>query len=177
MKIVEFQNRQFNKGLRGYETQEVDIYINDLLIYCNSLSSQINELEKKLSSYEAQEQYLKSTLLTAEKTAASIIDNAKTAAKNIQNQVEKKAIELIVNTENETSAYRNNVYSCYYSYEQELRRVIDRFSYMAKKHMENLENELINEIKTTVCNFDSEFNLIPSLRQGAKNINSNEKQL
>ena len=87
MKFAEFQNKQFNKGMRGYETKEVDIYIHDLLSYCNTLSSQVNALEKKLSSFEEQEQYLKSTLVTAEKTAASILENARNTAKNIQTQV------------------------------------------------------------------------------------------
>lgn len=171
MIYTDYQNKQFNKGMRGYEVLEVDTYISDLLNYCQTLNNQINTLEKRVSSFEEQEQYLKATLVTAEKTAASIIENAKITAQNMQNHIEKKAIDLITSAENEANAYRHNVYKCFFGYEQELRLVMERFHSIASKHMENLEKEIVEEIKSTVSTMDSEFNNIPKLRLMSKNNN------
>jgi len=174
MKISNFQNKQFNRTLRGYDVQEVDIFVNDLLNYCQSLNSEIKNLEKRLFSFEKQEQILKTTLVTAEQTAASIKQNAHTKAKNIQTLAEQKAIELIKNTESETKVYRNNINKCFFNYERELRLVIDRFYSLARKHMETLENELAEEIRTTVSNLDVEFNMIPKLKLVANNSSNSE---
>lgn len=174
MRLSNFQNKQFNKALRGYDTQEVDIFVNDLLSYCQSLNGEIKTLEKKVSSFEKQEQILKATLVTAEQTAAVIKQNANNNAKNIQTLAEQKAIELIKNTEAETKVYRNNINKCFFNYERELRLVIDRFYSLARQHMESLENELAEEIRTTVSNLDVEFNMIPKLKLVTNNsCNSN----
>lgn len=174
MRLSNFQNKQFNKALRGYDIQEVDIFITDLLNYCHSLNSDIKILEKKVSSFEKQEQLLKTTLVTAEQTAAVIKQNANNTAKQIQTLAEQKAIELIKNTENETKVYRNNINKCFFNYERELRLVIDRFYSLARQHMESLENELAEEIRTTVSNLDVEFNMIPKLKLVTNNTSNSE---
>lgn len=175
MRLSNFQNKQFNKALRGYDTQEVDIFVNDILSYCQSLNNDIKTLEKKISSYEKQEQILKATLMTAEQTATLIKQNANNNAKQIQTLAEQKAIELIKNTESETKVYRDNINKCFFNYERELRLVIDRFYSLARQHMETLENELAEEIRTTVSSLNSEFNMIPKLKLVTKNSNTEAK--
>ncbi len=175
MRLSNFQNKQFNKALRGYDTQEVDIFVNDVLSYCHSLNNDIKILEKKISSYEKQEQILKATLMTAEQTAAVIKQNAKNNAKHIQSHAEQKAIELIKNTESEAKVYRDNINKCFFNYERELRLVIDRFYSLARQHMETLENELAEEIRTTVSSLNTEFNMIPKLKLVTNNCNTETK--
>ncbi len=174
MRLSNFQNKQFNKMLRGYDIQEVDMFVNDLLSYCQTLNGEIKTLEKKVSSFEKQEQILKATLVTAEQTAATITQNANNNAKHIQTLAEQKAIELIKNTENDTKTYRSNINKCFYNYERELRLVIDRFYSLARKHMETLESELTDEIRTTVSDLDMEFNMIPKLKLVTNNSSNTE---
>lgn len=164
MNLDDFKNKQFTKVLRGYDTQEVDDYIDELLKLCQIQENKIRGMEKKLSTYEEQEQILKATLVTAEQTAAAIKNNAALTAKNIQANAEKKAIDLIKNTENETKIYRNQVNKCFFTYERELRLVIDRFYVLARNHMEVLEKELADEIRSAVSSLDTEFNMISKLK-------------
>ena len=176
MRLSNFQNKQFNKALRGYDTQEVDIFVNDILSYCQSLNNDIKTLEKKISSYEKQEQILKATLMTAEQTAAVIKQNANNNAKHIQTLAEQKAIELIKNTESDTKVYRDNINKCFFNYERELRLVIDRFYSLARQHMETLENELTEEIRTTVSSLNTEFNMMPKLKLVTNNNNNSNME-
>jgi cell division initiation protein len=175
MQLSDFTNRSFNKGLRGYDVQEVDSFVSDLLSYCQTLTTQVNALEKKLAYYEDQEELLKTTLVTAEQTAAVIKYNAANKAKSIQAMAEKKALELIKNTESETKAYRENIHKCFFSYERELRLVLDRFYALARTHMEALENEFAEEIRATVANLDNEFNINPRLKLVADNSKTESK--
>ena len=176
MNLDDYKNKHFNKALRGYDIQEVDNYVEDLIRFCQTQENKIRTLEKKVSNYQEQEQLLKATLVTAEQTAAAIKNNAALSANNIQAQAEKKAIELIKNTENETKVYRNNVNKCFFTYERELRLVIDRFYVMARNHMESLEKELAEEIRSTVSNLDAEFNIISKLKLVPMNQSKNENK-
>jgi len=169
VKITDVRNRSFTRTLRGYDPQEVDAYINDLQNYCNTLSDQVINLEKKLNYYESQEQNVKSTILAAEKTAETIIENARYSTINMQSQIEKKALEIISNAENEANLYRKNVYNCFFGYENELRMVLERFNNLARMHIEELGKGFSEDIKKTVYNFESEFNNIPKIDIISKN--------
>lgn len=161
MQRIDFEFRQFKKAMRGYDTQEVDAYIESLVDYCDTLKSSISSLKKRLSVYEAQENLIKETLKTAEQTAATIKEDAQKMAKNLQLQAEKKALDLIKNAEQETKTYNSNKYSRFFSYERELRLVIDRFYVYARKHMEQLAQELNQDINNTISGLDVKQDNVP----------------
>ncbi|MDK2933792.1 MAG: cell division initiation protein [Clostridiales bacterium] len=138
MNLTDFENIRFNKGLRGYDVQEVNYFINELLKLCHKLEAENKTLKEKVATYEQQEQFIRAALVTAEQTAESIKMNAKDIAKDIQTEAEKNALKLIKKTENETKAYRDNIYKCFYSYERELRLIVDHFYTLARKHMQQL---------------------------------------
>ncbi|HHV65555.1 MAG TPA: hypothetical protein GXX46_10895 [Peptococcaceae bacterium] len=165
------ENVQFSKSLWGYNVQEVNSYINELLSYCQSLSNEIKTLEKKLSYYEKQEQCLASTLVIAEQAATAIKNNANEKAKSIEALAEKKATELLKKAESEAKMYRDNIYNSFYTYEKQLRLVIDRFYALARNHMESLEKEFVEEVRTAISKLDKEFNVQPRLK-----LVSNTKQ-
>jgi len=176
MKITDFENKTFARGLRGYDVQEVDNFINELLEFCYSLENQNKTLQGKVEAYNQQEEFVKEALIAAQQTAAYIKSTAENIAKDIQSNAEKDALELFKNTEKETQIYRDSVYKCFYSYERELRLVIDHFYSLARNHMHQLEKSLSQEIQTVVSRFDNDYNNLPKFSISIKsNKDSNVK--
>lgn len=80
---LEIQKKEFSKALRGYNTDEVDEFIDRMLenyerIYKENrdLKEQIQLLQEKLQNYRDIEATLKNTLVLAEKTAEEVKSNA-----------------------------------------------------------------------------------------------------
>jgi len=63
MKLADFQKVRFNKQRRGYDIEEVDNYINNLLDYSNTLKKLISTLEAKISVYEEHEKIIQQFII------------------------------------------------------------------------------------------------------------------
>lgn len=106
------KGRDFRKSFRGYNTREVDNFMNRVLrdyeqIYRQNqeLQEQLEELREKLNQYAIIEDTLQKTLVlaqetaeelknTAEKEASLIVDKARLHGENIIRAAEQRVVEL-----------------------------------------------------------------------------------
>jgi len=182
MKLSNIENKTFNKGLRGYDVQEVNKFIVEVLDFCSNLETENKELKEKVEDYHSKEELIKEVLMAAQQTASDIKKDAENTvrhiqisaentARDIQTSAENKAKELIKSIEEDSKDYRDNVHKCYYSYERELRLIIDRFYSLSRNHMQQLEKTLTQEIQTVISRFDNDYNNLPKVSISIKSSN------
>lgn len=95
---LEIKKQTFDRGLRGYDTSEVEAYLSmlsnewDQLLRRNEeLEAKIQELSDKVRHYEKVEQALQQTLSTAKESATQKTQEAEREATGILNAAKDKA--------------------------------------------------------------------------------------
>ncbi|MFW6238506.1 MAG: DivIVA domain-containing protein [Halanaerobiales bacterium] len=101
MSPLDIYNKEFNKSMRGYDTDEVDDFIEDVgLAYeklfkrMNSLQEEKEKLEEELDNYKSIQRELKDTLATIQETAEKHTQNARDEAEMIIAKAQKEAEEI-----------------------------------------------------------------------------------
>jgi len=99
---LDIQHKEFRRALRGYNEEDVDSFLDEVVKEFERLFNENIELkerlekaEEKLKQYEGLEQTLQKTLLTAQQAAEDIQNNAKKEAELIIKEAEVKAKELV----------------------------------------------------------------------------------
>ncbi|HOV98458.1 MAG TPA: DivIVA domain-containing protein [Bacteroidota bacterium] len=104
MKItpLEIKRQQFKKVMRGYDTVEVDTFLEmisnemeELTRLNKEYKDQIIELETQLSDYKNIEKTLQQTLMQAQETTGKSIENCKKEAELIIKEAELKASQIL----------------------------------------------------------------------------------
>lgn len=104
MKIspLEIKRQQFKKGLRGYDTIEVDTFlemlsneVEELLAENKKLRDSIIELETQLGDFKNMERTLQATLMQAQETSGKSIENSRKEAELIIKEAQLKASEIV----------------------------------------------------------------------------------
>ena len=115
---LDIENKEFKKGLRGYNENEVDSYLNEIKkeyenLYRENieLKDKLNALTEQIKRYKTIEGTLKETLIVAQQTAEEvnasaqrksslIIDEAHHQAKKIVEQANNDVIQIKKDYEN-----------------------------------------------------------------------------
>ncbi|HQA60764.1 MAG: DivIVA domain-containing protein [Tepidanaerobacteraceae bacterium] len=99
---LEIQKKEFSRSIRGYNTEEVDEFLDNLLanyerIYKENrdLREQIQLLHEKMQSYKDIETTMKNALVLAEKTAEEVKSNAEREKEAILKEARLHAKEII----------------------------------------------------------------------------------
>ncbi len=99
---VDIRNRQFKKGFRGYNEDDVDLFMDKIVadfekMYKenNELKDKVNMFNERLESYSEMEKTLQSTLIIAQRTSEDIVLNARKEADLILRESEEKRKEII----------------------------------------------------------------------------------
>lgn len=94
---LEIKQQSFEKSLRGYDTAEVQAFLNlmaneweHLVARNRELEEKIDQLEEKLKHYERVEEALHETLQTAKESAEHKLSDAR---KDARNKIEKAEME------------------------------------------------------------------------------------
>jgi len=104
MKIspLEIKRQQFKKAMRGYDSVEVDTFLemlsNELeeLIRTNKdLSNKVLEVETQLADYKNMEKTLQQTLMQAQEASGKSIENSRKEASLILQEAESKASQIV----------------------------------------------------------------------------------
>ncbi|GAB2614421.1 DivIVA domain-containing protein [Belliella aquatica] len=104
MKItaLEIRKKSFEKNFRGYDKDEVDLFLKELSEEWEKLVAENDELQKKLEQSNREGNKLKEveaslfrTLKTAEDTGASIIEEANDAADHIVREAQQNAQAML----------------------------------------------------------------------------------
>jgi cell division initiation protein len=99
---LEIQAVEFGKAMRGYQTSEVDKFIDDIfkdyeIIYKENKDhkERIGLLEEQLGTYKNMEKTLNDTLILASDTAETLKSNAVKEAEFINSKAEEEAKRII----------------------------------------------------------------------------------
>lgn len=99
---LEIRQKEFEKGFRGYDKEDVKAFMNSLSIEWERLNEQCKELKYKLEASEKEVQKLREvenslfkTLKTAEDTGANMIEQATKTAELHMRETEMKADALM----------------------------------------------------------------------------------
>lgn len=99
---MDIHNKEFSKAFRGYNEDEVDQFLDEIVeeferLYKENieLKDRISALNDQISSYKAIENTLKETLITAQRTADEVGAAAQRKAELIIKEAEEKAHGII----------------------------------------------------------------------------------
>jgi len=103
---LDIHNKEFRKAFRGYAEPEVDEFLDEvvrdfevLLKEKSALEERVEELENRVSNYQALEDTLKQTLILAEATADEVRANARREAELTIKEAQAKAKEIVDDAE------------------------------------------------------------------------------
>lgn len=104
MKItpLEIKRQQFKKSMRGYDTVEVETFlemlsneVEELLKANKDMKDKAIELETQLSDYRNMEKTLQQTLMQAQEASGKSIENSRKEASLILQEAELKASQIV----------------------------------------------------------------------------------
>jgi len=99
---LDIHNKEFSKGFRGYDEDEVNEFLNQVIKDYEALirqnkefEEQIAQLNEKLGHFSNIEESLSKSLVVAQETAEEVKTNAKKEAQLIIKEAEKNADRII----------------------------------------------------------------------------------
>lgn len=109
---LDIHNKEFKKNMRGYDTRQVDEFLDDIIrnfedLYRENsdLKDKIARIEENIESYREKEETLNSALVLAQKTADDVHRNAEKEALFIIEKANRKADQILM----DSSVKRNNL--------------------------------------------------------------------
>ena len=139
---MEIHNHEFKKGFRGYNENEVDDFldqiVNDyekILRDNDKLRNQLSINEKEVSNYKNLEKNLQGTISIAQKTAEEIIATAQKTADEIIAAAKKNSEEMRDNASRDTQNIYNNTM-------KETQNIREKAKFTAKKNLEEASRKL-----------------------------------
>ncbi len=110
---LEIQNKEFKRSIRGYKEDEVDEFLDKIIIDYEKLYKENIELKDKLErahhrldQYKDIEETLKETLVVAQSTAEDVKLNAKKESELIIQKADTEAKGIIADANNEVESIR-----------------------------------------------------------------------
>ena len=105
---MEIHNKEFSRKVRGYDQNEVDEFLDKIIVDYEKLYKENSELKDKLNlqnekmaQYVNIEDTLQKTLVTAQKASEDIEKNARTKAELIIQDAQTQAKQLLEKANNE----------------------------------------------------------------------------
>lgn len=99
---IDIHNKEFSQSFRGYDRDEVNEFLDQVMKDYeivirekNELDRKLNELEEKLGHFTNIEETLNKSILIAQETAEELTSNAKKEAKLIIKEAEKNADRIV----------------------------------------------------------------------------------
>jgi cell division initiation protein len=113
---LDIKKQEFKKSMRGYDTVEVDTFMDmvagefeELLKSQKEMRDRIVELEVQLRDYRQIEKTLQQTLLQAQETTARTYEAARKEAETIVREGEQKASRLVEQANTDLQRINNDV--------------------------------------------------------------------
>lgn len=146
---IEIENKEFKKGIRGYNQDEVDEFLDMVKEDFEQLYRENLELKEKVRLFEAQidkyegiEETLKATLITAQSAAEDTCSAANKKAKIIVEEAELRSRQIIEQANNRVIEIR-----------KEYDSLVKEFKIFRNKFKSLLEDE-IRSIDDIFCDID-----------------------
>lgn len=136
---VDINNKEFEKGFRGYKQDDVDDFLDQVvndyeMLYRdnNRLKKEIELNNKQLDQYHQLEKNLQDTLLVAQRTADEVVNTANTRGEEIRQAAKQAAENLKRESELQAERLRNQT-------EQECKRKIERAAAQVRAAVEEYD--------------------------------------
>lgn len=99
---MDIHNKEFSRSFRGYDDDEVDQFLDEIVedferLYKENieLKDRLEMLAQQISNYKTMENALKETLVTAQKAANDVSESAQRKSDLIMSEAEAKADRII----------------------------------------------------------------------------------
>lgn len=106
LKPMDIHNKEFKKAMRGYDAEEVDAFLDEIIVdfekmqrELDVLKTQISNYSENMSSYREKEASLNNTLLSAQRFADQLKKDAEEKAAQIVASAEEEARKILGGTE------------------------------------------------------------------------------
>ncbi len=96
---LDIQNKEFSKGIRGYNEEEVDVFLDEIIVDYQAMIEKNELLEQQIADLNAKLAEYKST----EGSVIKTLESAKSLMNDIAQSAEKRANMLIQNAEIEAA--------------------------------------------------------------------------
>ncbi|MBM7581978.1 cell division initiation protein [Caldicoprobacter guelmensis] len=141
---MDIHNKEFSRSFRGYDEDEVDQFLDEVVqdferLYKENLElkERIGLLKEQLEYYKSMENTLKETLVTAQKTAEEVTASAHKNAELIIKEAEHKAQKIIQDANEQVLKIRMEY--------EETRKQVEifktRFKTLLQEYLKTIERE------------------------------------
>ncbi len=135
---VDIEQKEFTRGVRGYKEEEVDTFLNLIILEMENLIRTNKELSEENSK-------LKEELATSRSTESEVLDTLETA-KRLMNEIsasaEKRAEVLLKNAELDADLIRREARETSERFMDESKNIRSRVTVLREKYKNLLEAEL-----------------------------------
>jgi len=138
---LDIQNKEFKKALRGYKEDEVDEFLDEIMLNYEKIFKENSELKEKVQiaqqqveQYKNLEETLKNTLVIAQNTAEEVKSNASKKYQLIIEEAELKSREIIENAKKDVE----NVEREYEDIKRQMEIFKTRYKTLLKSQLETL---------------------------------------
>ena len=107
LKPMDIHNKEFKKAVRGYDTEEVDEFLDEIIVDFEKMQRELDLLRNQLStysenmtSYKERESALNNALITAQQFADNVKAEAELAAQKIISDAKEQAKAIVGSSEN-----------------------------------------------------------------------------
>lgn len=139
----QISEKEFKKGFRGYNEEEVDIFLDQVKEDYEALVKENEAVKEKISMYKEQvskyssiEETLKETLITAQSAAEDTTSAANKKARVIVQEAELQAKQIIDNANNKVVEIRNE----YEALVKEFKVFRIKFKSLLEDEMQNVDD-------------------------------------
>ncbi len=94
LKPEDVENKAFNRSMMGYNTTEVDQFLDEIVLTLRELYNKLSKVEEEVKKAKAAEAEANKRLAEIEQAKQKIIEEAKIAAKEIIEAAITKAKEI-----------------------------------------------------------------------------------
>ncbi|MFR6290774.1 MAG: DivIVA domain-containing protein [Peptococcaceae bacterium] len=115
LKPMDIHNKEFKKSMRGYDAEEVDEFLDEIIVDYEKMQREIDMLKTQLSNYSEnmnnyreKEISLNNALVSAQRFADQLKQDAEGRAAEIIAQAEEEAQKIIGNTEEKYNKVLND---------------------------------------------------------------------
>ncbi|MFO7295115.1 MAG: DivIVA domain-containing protein [Caldicoprobacter sp.] len=142
---MDIHNKEFSRSFRGYDEDEVDQFLDEVVedfekLYKENLElkERIGVLKEQLEYYKSMEGTLKETLITAQKTADEVIASAHKNAELIVKEAEQRAQKIVQDANEQVLKIRMEY--------EETRKQVEifktRFKTLLQEYLQTIEREM-----------------------------------
>ncbi|MBQ3008828.1 MAG: DivIVA domain-containing protein [Oscillospiraceae bacterium] len=190
----EIRQITFEKSMRGYRTEDVESFLENIADAFEELEKEKKDLEEKLyllaekvEQYKSEEESIKITLINAQRLGESIVSDARVKADNIireatikKNDIISSAYAEIEGTDEtlrrlrkEVSDFKRNVLSLYKTHIESLSGLPEEKAEEKAPEVEEVEETaIVEEVQTEAVEVTEEIPVTAETNEKFKNISS-----